>query len=148
MHSVAKRAATVAIGAAVAFGASSAAWAWWTVEGEATATGSTGSIKPIEVGSASVQGLYPGAEKDLRVEIYNPNPFPVVIDKARAVARTEADRCDRDAISVEIPERPVRVEPGRKSYTLEDAVRMRADVGGCQGADFEVTIRYSGQNAA
>jgi hypothetical protein len=148
MRSVTKRTVTAAVAAAVTLGASGAAWAWWEFSGRATVEASAASVKPLEVRTAEVTGLYPGAAKDLRVEIYNPNPFPVVIDHARALARTEAARCDGDAISVEIPDRPVRVEPGRKSYTVEDAVRMRESVRGCQGATFHVTVRYSGQNAA
>jgi hypothetical protein len=148
MRKLTKRTVTVALAAAVTLGASSAAWAWWKFEGRATVEASAASIKPIKVETRDVNGLYPGAEKDLRVEIYNPNPFPVVIDRARAFARTDAQRCDGDAISVELPDQPVRVEPGRRSYTLEDAVRMGEDVRGCQGANFRVTVLYSGQNAA
>ena len=148
MRKLTKRTVTVALAAAVTIGASSAAWAWWKFEGRATVEASAASIKPITVETRDVNGLYPGAAKDLRVEIYNPNPFPVVIDRARAFARTEAHHCDGDAISVELPDRPVRVEPGRKSYTLADAVRMHEDVRGCQGADFRVTVLYSGQSAA
>ncbi|MEV4538777.1 hypothetical protein AB0J82_33890 [Asanoa sp. NPDC049518] len=142
-----KRTVTVAVAAAVTLGASSAAWAWWEFSGRTTVQASAASIKPIEVETRDVNGLYPGAEKDLRVEIYNPNPFPVVITEAEATVRTRSEHCD-DAISVELPRRPVRVEPGHKTYTLEDAVRMDRDVERCQGADFKVVIFYSGQNAA
>ena len=148
MRRFTKRTVTVALAAAITLGASSAAWAWWEFSGRATVDAAAASIKPIQVDTRDVNGLYPGAEKDLRVEIYNPNPFPVVIDKARAVTRTESRHCDGDAISVDLPRRPVRVEPGRKSYTLEDAVRMDEDETRCQGADFKVVIFYSGQNAA
>ena len=148
MRNITKRTVTVAIAAAVTLGASSAAWAWWEFSGRTSVEASAASIKPIEVETRDVNGLYPGAAKDLRVEIYNPNPFPVVIDEAEARVRTGSPRCDGDAITVDLPDRPVRVEPGRKSYTLEDAVRMDENVRGCQGADFHVIVLYSGQNAA
>ncbi|MDG4822576.1 hypothetical protein O7635_12010 [Asanoa sp. WMMD1127] len=148
MRTFTKRTASVAIAAAVILGASSAAWAWWEFSGRATVEASAASIKPIEVDTRDVNGLYPGAEKDLRVEIYNPNPFPVVITEAEATVRTEAGPRCGDAITVELPDRPVRVEPGRKSYTLDDAVRMDESVTRCQGADFRVVIFYRGQNAA
>ena len=148
MRKFTKRTVTVALAAAVTLGASSAAWAWWEFSGRTTVQASAAQIKPIEVHTRDVTGLYPGAAKDLRVEIYNPNPFPVVIDEAEAEVRTRARDCDGDAIRVDLPDRPVRVEPGRKSYTLEDAVRMNRHVTGCQGADFRVIVLYSGQNAA
>jgi len=147
MRKLTKRTVTVVVAAAITLGASSAAWAWWEFSGRATVDASAATIKPIEVETRDVNGLYPGAEKDLRVEIYNPNPFPVVITEAEATVRTRSERCD-DAISVALPHRPVRVEPGRKSYTLEDAVRMDENEERCQGADFKVVIFYSGQNAA
>ena len=139
----------------VAVGVAYAAWtAGGSGSGYAKAT-TAQALSTIDVSATTPATLYPGATGDLKLEIDNPNPYPVRVtsvsgagtitsDKGAACdASTGVSFADQTGLTLDVP------GSSSATFTLSGAVSMsNASDNSCQGAVFTVPVSLSGASNA
>ena len=139
----------------VAVGVAYAAWtANGTGSGYAKAT-TAQVVGTLDVSATTPATLYPGATGDLKLEINNPNPYPVRItgvagagtitsDKGAACnASTGVTFTNQSGLTLDVP------ASTSATFTLSGSVAMsNASDNSCQGAVFTVPVSLSGASNA
>lgn len=148
----------LAAAAAILVAAVGVAYAAWTAGGSGSgyAKATTAqALGTIDVSATTSATLYPGATGDLKLEIDNPNPYPVRItsvsgagtitsDKGAACdASTGVSFADQSGLTLDVP------GSSSATFTLSGSVSMgNASDNSCQGAVFTVPVSLSGASNA
>jgi len=136
--------------------ASTLAFAAWTASG--SGSGSAKAIEAVALSASGVDGvgqLYPGSDGDLRLEITNPNPYPVRITEVNGNGTITSDKgtsCN-GATGVTFTNQigqELDIDAGDKaSFVLANALHMsNASHTTCQGAIFTVPVSLVGASNA
>jgi hypothetical protein len=139
--------------------AGGAAWAFWQLSGQATASATAGTALELH-GSAEprpVTPLYPGAKAPLRIRVNNENAFPVVVNQVRqgpgpVVVDSEhaAAGCLNSGLTFDEAQYVVSWNVGKKSssiFTVPNGIKMtNASDSACQGATFTIPVVLSGKS--
>ena len=153
-----RRKAFIVAAAAVLVVAVGVAYAAWTAGGSGSgyAKATTAqALSTLDVSATTSATLYPGATGDLKLEIDNPNPYPVRItsvsgsgaitsDKGAACnASTGVTFSNQSGLTLDVP------ASSSASFTLSGSVAMsNASDNSCQGAVFTVPVSLSGASNA
>lgn len=139
----------------VAVGVAYAAWtANGTGSGYAKAT-TAQAVGTLDVSATTPATLYPGATGDLKLEISNPNPYPVRITSVAGAGTITSDKgaacnastgvtfTNQSGLTLDVP------ASTSATFTLSGAVAMsNASDNSCQGAVFTVPVSLSGASNA
>lgn len=126
------------------------AFAAWLVTGSDDATASAASVSSLGVTVTSdLSGLYPGAKKDLTLELDNPNAFPVTVTGVTATVTGGTPSCAASNVTATptLPATPIVLSAGSTGtdVTFDDAVMMDAAAPlACAGATFNVAVSVQG----
>ena len=136
------------------------AYAAWTTNGTGSGTAKAQSAQNLttsDVSATTSANLYPGATGNVKIEINNPNPYPVKVteisgngaitpDSAHAAGCTTTGVTfsdQSDGLSISVPAN------GSVTSTLNNAVSMsNQSSNGCQGAVFTVPVAITGASDA
>lgn len=134
------------------------AYAAWTTNGSGNGYAEAGTAQALTTNDASgatVADLYPGANGDVKLEIANPNPFPVRVTSVSGNGAITASggigTCNttgvtftnQTGLTIDVPAN------GTQTATLNDAASMsNASENGCQGATFTIPVSLSGASNA
>lgn len=148
----------LAAAAAILVAAVGVAYAAWTAGGSGSgyAKATTAqALATIDVSASTPATLYPGATGNLKLEIDNPNPYPVRITSVSGAGTITSDKgaaCDASTgVSFANQSGLTLDVPGSSSatFTLSGAVSMsNASDNSCQGAVFTVPVSLSGASNA
>jgi hypothetical protein len=144
--------------AAVLVVAAGVAYAAWTASGGgsgyAKAT-SAQALGTVDVSATTPATLYPGATGDLKLEINNPNPYPVRVTSVTGAGAITSDKgaacnastgvtfTNQPAVTLDVP------ASTSATFTLAGSVAMsNASDNSCQGAVFTVPVTLSGASNA
>ena len=144
--------------AAILVVAAGVAYAAWTSSGSgngyAKAT-TAQALGTIDVSATTPATLYPGATGDLKIEIDNPNPYPVRISSVSGTGTITSDKgaacnastgvtfTDQSGLTLDVP------AASSATFTLSGTVAMsNASDNSCQGAVFTVPVSLSGSSNA
>lgn len=95
--------------------------------------------------SGSVEGLHPGAARDLTVTIANPNAKPLVVSEVTTSVDSPAEACPATALAAASLAAPVTV-PAQSSASGRIPVMLSADApAGCQGVRFALRFAAVGR---
>lgn len=95
--------------------------------------------------SGSVEGLHPGAARDLTVTIANPNAKPLVVSDVTTSVDSPAEACPATALTAAPLAAPVTV-PAQSSASGRIPVTLSADApAGCQGVRFALRFAAVGR---
>lgn len=95
--------------------------------------------------SGSVEGLVPGAARDLTVTIANPNAKPLVVSEVTTSVDSPAEACPATALTAAPLAAPVTV-PAQSSASGRIPVTLSADAPtGCQGVRFALRFAAVGR---
>lgn len=95
--------------------------------------------------SGSVEGLHPGAARDLTVTIANPNAKPLVVREVTTSVDSPAEACPATALTAAPLAAPVTV-PAQSSASGRIPVTLSADApAGCQGVRFALRFAAVGR---
>lgn len=144
--------------AAVLVMAVGVAYAAWTAGGSGSgyAKASTAqSLGTLDASASTSATLYPGATGDLKLQIDNPNPYPVRVTSVSGAGTITSDKgaaCDastgvtftnQSGLSLDVP------ASSSATFTLSGSVAMsNASDNSCQGAVFTVPVSLSGASNA
>lgn len=127
-----------------------AAFAYFTSSGSGSGAASVGTVSPVEVVAASgsvANKLYPGTSGDLKVQLNNPNSYPVTIvglapGTGAVTVSGASGTCASTGVTINsLSGLNVTVGTGSGSVTIPNAVSMaNTSDSGCQGATFQVPI--------
>jgi hypothetical protein len=149
-------AGTIVLGVALAASVAFAAWtATGTGSGYTQAT-TASALTTVDVSASTSPGtLYPGGTSDVKIEISNPNPYPVLVtsvvgsgaitsDKGAACnASTGVSFTDQTGQSIAVP------AGATTAVTFSGAAAMtNASDNTCQGAIFTIPVTLSGASNA
>ena len=125
------------------------AYAFWTATGTGSGTAAAGVAQPLTTSPLAVSTglLYPGATGDVRIQVDNPNPFPVTVTDVVGTGAITSDKggaCD-GATGVtfsDVTGAALAVPAGGSAtFTLADAVTMdNSSDDSCQGATFTIGV--------
>lgn len=149
-------AGTIILGVALA---ASVAFAAWTATGSGsgyTQATTASVLSTVDVSSSTTAQLYPGGTSDVKIEISNPNPYPVlvtsVVGSGAAITSDKGAACDgstgvsftdQTGLSIAIP------AGGTAARTFSGAAAMsNASDNACQGATFTIPVTLSGASNA
>ena len=134
------------------------AYAAWTASGTGAGYAKAGSAQALttnDVSATTAADLYPGANGDVKVEINNPNPYPVQVtaisgsgtitpDSGHAsCSPTGVTFTNQTGLSINVPAN------GTQAATLDNAASMsNAAANGCQGATFTIPVSLTGASNA
>lgn len=142
------------VGASLAFAA-------WTTSGSGQGyakAGSAEALSTLNAAASTTASLYPGSDGDVKLEISNPNSFPVRVTSV-SLNGTNADisadaghsGCtttgvsftNRSGLTIDVP------AGGTQTATLTGAASMsNASLNACQGATFTIPVTLSGSSNA
>ena len=161
MHFIKRRKLiTSCVALALVVGAS-LAFAAWTTSGSGQGyakAGSAQALSTVDASASTSASLYPGSSGDVRIEIRNPNSFPVRVTSvslrgtnADIVADSGHSGCtttgvsftNQSGLSIDVP------AGGTQTATLSGAASMsNASLNACQGATFTIPVDISGSSNA
>lgn len=154
MRKSVKHAVVLGTALAVTAGAG-AAYAAWVASGSGEAKAKAVTAMELTTSTVTVVGdLYPGATGNAKLQINNPNKYPVTVTGITgngitvaggtgACASTNVTFANQAEKSINVP------AEGSTEVTLTGAVSMIADAqNGCQGATFTVSVLLAGVSAA
>jgi hypothetical protein len=150
MRTSTKRIATIATAAVIAVGGATAARAWWSIEGDGSATAKAGDAQKVTV-EGTATGLFPGGFVDVSLTGKNPNPFAVDIFGG-AVTKVESDSSACDPANFTVNEnmtfKGVHLDAGPGSTTttkLAKAVGLKGTApDACKNVTFKITATLKG----
>ena len=142
------------VGASLAFAA-------WTTSGRGQGyakAGSAQALSTVDASASTSATLYPGSNGDVRVEISNPNSFPVRVTSVTlngtnsditadaghsGCTTTGVSFNNQTGLSIDVP------AGGTQAATLNGAASMsNASLNACQGATFTIPVSISGSSNA
>lgn len=147
---------TVAVVALAAAGLVSAAWlATGSGSGYAKA-GSASALTTVDASASTTASLYPGVTGNVRLQVSNPNPYPVrVTGVANGTGSITADAghsgctttgvtfTNQTGLTIDVP------ASGSTTTTLTGAAAMsNASLDSCQGATFTIPVNLTGASNA
>ncbi len=112
----------------------------------ATAAGGTGAGTTTSFGiRGDVDGLAPGREAVLRLELDNPHDTALQVEGVTVTVGDAADGCPADVLEVAALPAPVAVA-ARGTASAQLVVRMRPEAGdACQGGSFPLSYAGTGR---
>ena len=144
--------------ALIALAATGLVYAAWTANGTGSGyvkASSAQALTTVDGSASTAASLYPGADGNVRVEISNPNPYPVRVTAVSGNGAITADGghagcvttgvtfSDQSNLSVDV------AANGSATTTLNGAAHMsNASDNGCQGATFTVPVSLTGASSA
>jgi hypothetical protein len=137
--------------------AGSVAFAAWTTSGTGQGyakASSAAALSTNNVSGSTTAQLYPGADGDVKLQIHNPNPYPVrvtAIDGNGAITSDAGAACDASTgVSYTDQSGTWDVAAGANlSVTLSNAAHMdNSSDNSCQGAIFTIPLSLSGASNA
>jgi hypothetical protein len=133
-------------------------YAAWTTSGNGSGYAKATEAKALtttDVSATTVGQLYPGASGDVKLEINNPNPYPV---RVTDVAKTSGSPITADLAGCVTTGVSFSDQSGKTidiaandstSVTFNNAASMsNASDNGCQGATFTIPVELSGRSNA
>lgn len=135
--------AAVVIAGSIGMG-STAAFAYFTVPGHGTGTGTV--IAPrVTMTAGATSGLYPGAERKLPVVIDNASSLPFAVTSVDGAAASPSSGCPASAIKVSLPSPAPTVAASSKA-TVDVLLTMSADApDACQGSTPSLRLTVAGR---
>lgn len=144
--------------AVVALVGAGLAYAAWTANGTGEGYAKAGSAQALttnDVSATTVADLYPGTSGNVKVEINNPNPYPVRVTAISGDGTITPDSghsgcsptgvtfTDQTGLTIDIPAN------GTQATTLNNAASMsNASANACQGATFTIPVSLTGASNA
>lgn len=149
----------ISVGAAfVALAAAGLVYAAWTSSGTGSgyAKATTAQqLTTVDVSASTTATLYPGATGNVRIQINNPNPYPVRVTDVTGNGAITADAghpgcvttgvtfTNQTGQTIDVP------ASGSTTTTLNNAASMsNSSDNGCQGATFTIPVSLSGNSNA
>ncbi len=142
----------------VALVAAGLAYAAWTANGTGSGYAKAGSAQALttnDVSATTVADLYPGASGNVKVEINNPNPYPVRVTAIAGAGTITPDAghsgcsptgvtfTNQTGLTIDI------AASGTQAATLNNAASMsNASANACQGATFTIPVSLTGASNA
>lgn len=142
----------------VALAAAGLAYAAWTANGTGEGYAKAGSAQALttnDVSATTVADLYPGTSGNVKLEINNPNPYPVRVTSVSGSGTITPDAghsgcsptgvtfTDQTGLTIDVPAN------GTQAATLNNAASMsNASANACQGATFTIPVSLSGASNA
>jgi hypothetical protein len=152
-----KKRITVGTIAVVVLAAAGLAYAAWTSSGTGSGYAkaqSAQALTTVDVSASTTATLYPGATGNVKLEIANPNPYPVRVTDVTGNGAITADGghpgcattgvtfTDQTGQTIDVPAN------GSTQVTLNNAASMdNTSSNGCQGATFTIPVSLSGASA-
>ncbi|HYH61231.1 MAG TPA: hypothetical protein VD766_05145 [Solirubrobacterales bacterium] len=134
------------------------AYAAWTANGTGSGYAKAGSAQALttnDVSATTVADLYPGSSGNVKVEINNPNPFPVRVTAISGAGTITPDAghsgcsptgvtfTNQTGLTIDI------AANGTQAATLNNAASMsNASANACQGATFTIPVSLTGASNA
>jgi hypothetical protein len=153
-----KRRKFMVVGATLAtFLAASVVFAAWTVPGSGQGFSKARSAQPLTTNDSSASTssqLYPGGQGDVKLEISNPNPFPVTVSRVEQDGPVDSDKAGCTDVGGD-PTKQTGVSfttqnpnsgnvvpaNGTLTMTFNNAASMsNQSVDACQGAVFSIPV--------
>ena len=151
-------AGTIVLGVALA---ASVAFAAWTATGSGsgyTQATTASALTTVDVSASTTAQLYPGGTSDVKIEIYNPNPYPVLVTSvvgAGLPGGITSDKvgCSGAGTGVSFTDQTgltIAVAAGSTATaTFNGAAAMsNGSANACQGATFTIPVTLSGASNA
>ncbi len=128
------------------------AYAAWTANGTGSGYAKAGSAQALttsDVSGTTTSSLYPGTNGNVKIQINNPNPYPVsvtsvtgngaITDDTVGCVTTGVTFTDQTGLDLDVP------ASSNQTFTLNNAASMsNASDNGCQGAVFTIPVSLSG----
>jgi hypothetical protein len=146
---------------AVALVTAGLVWAAWLAGGTGSGyakAGTASALTTVDVSASTPATLYPGGTGDVKLQISNPNPYPVRVtgvslngtnaditpDAGHASCTTTGvSYTNQTGLTIDIPAN------GSTTSTLTGAAAMsNASSDGCQGATFTIPVTLTGASNA
>ncbi|MDX6588671.1 MAG: hypothetical protein QOI31_3144 [Solirubrobacterales bacterium] len=134
------------------------AYAAWTASGTGSGTAKAGAAQALTTNAVAITAgdLYPGTNGDVKLEIVNPNPYPVQVTSVSngsgsitaaggigTCTTTGVTYTNQTGLTINVPAN------GSQTATLDDAAHMsNASENGCQGATFTIPVSLTGASNA
>jgi hypothetical protein len=165
MGNLSRKRRFIVVGISVlAVGAAALAYAAWTASGTGSGFAKAGTATALttsDVSATTTASLYPGVNGDVKIQINNPNPYPVRVtditgNGAATVKTAGLGTCtttgvtfnDQHSLTIDIAAKSGGVD-GTTTTTLTGAAHMsNASDNGCQSAVFELPVSLSGVSNA
>jgi hypothetical protein len=151
------KAKLLAASTVIALGAVGVGIAAWSTSGSGTAYAGAATASPLTLGDASgatTGDLYPGATGALRLEVTNPNAFPVLITavSGNGAITSDAGAACNAGHGVTLVSQSGLSLPlaagATTTFTLAGAVSMStSSVTSCQGAVFSIPVTVTAASA-
>jgi hypothetical protein len=125
--------------------------------------GSAQGLTTLDASASTSATLYPGVTGDVRLELSNPNAFPVRITSVSlngtngditpdaghaSCTTTGVSFTNQTGLTIDVPAK-VGATNGETQATLNNAASMsNASLDACQGATFTIPVSLSGQSNA
>ncbi len=133
-------------------------YAAWTSSGSGSGYAkaqSAQALTTVDVSASTTATLYPGATGNVKIEISNPNPYPVRVTDITGSGPITADGghpgCTVTGVTfTNQTGQTIDIAAGASTTTtLTNAASMsNASVNGCQGATFTIPVSLSGASNA
>lgn len=142
----------------VALAAAGLVYAAWTSSGSGSGYAkaqSAQALTTVDVSATTAATLYPGATGNVKIEISNPNPYPVRVTSVTGNGAITADAGHSGCATTGVTftnqtAQTIDVAAGStQQATLNNAASMsNASDNGCQGATFTIPVSLSGASNA
>ena len=129
----------------------------WNAFGEGEVSAKATKAVDLQLTSATVEGLFPGASKPVSVSIKNPNPYAVSVDLnaytqgyGRGLEVKGGVGCNATNADVRfsMPTGSVKVLAGQTGVVTATVTMGHAVANGCQNAEFSLDVYASGVSVA
>ncbi len=118
--------------------------------------GTASALTTVDASASTVASLYPGATGNVRLQVSNPNPYPVRVTSVSngsgsitadaghaACTTTGVTFTDQTGLTIDVP------ASGTVTSTLTGAAAMsNASLDSCQGATFTIPVNLTGASNA